>query len=329
MKIIRNLLLLTAVLFLLQSCDKGIATRPALHLKKGERYAVELEVNMTDQTSIITANVGNEKQRFTIHYEWEVTDVISDTEYTVHSRISSFDSRLNRSRNYDDGIVIGSKLPADSTAKPVVYFPLDSVLKNIQPAEFDFRITSGGEITEVRGADSAIYGAFTRTYGNTPDTLFKSDYFLLKSFFGNIAFSNFIEQFFMAYPSPEGWRKDDDFDNVYEMHEQLETIDQDYRFFSKNKWECKGKNQTGNYELAVKGNFINQKDRSKNDVGFDLRVNGTQSGTIQYDTLSFLPVTAKIDQRYEISSGMQNMIFSFKLSSFKVERSLRIKISKI
>jgi Family of unknown function (DUF6263) len=321
-------LFLLPIVFLF-SCQKAPAVKPALHLQKGERYEVKLEVNMSDRTSIISANVGGEKQRFEIGYEWEVIDVVSDTEFVIHSKIQSLESRLNRKKNFDDGVVIGNTIASDSVKLPVRYIPLDSVLHNIQSAEFDFRITVGGDITEVHGADSAIYSAFTKTYGDGPDSLFKADYFLLKSFFGNIAFANFTEQFFMAYPSTAGWLAGNDFQNIGEMHEQIETIDQDYLFYSRNEWDYTGKNNLGNHVLNLEGTFVNQKDQQANTVGFDLHVKGKQSGTIQYDSICFLPVNGKLDQHYEISSGMTNVIFSFKLSSFIVDRNLQLKINKL
>lgn len=78
----------------------------------------------------------------------------------------------------------------------------------------------------------------------------------------------------------------------------------------------------------LKGEFANNKDRRHNNIGFDLHVNGIQNGTIHYDTVSFVPQDGVLDQHYEISSGMRNIIFNFKLTTFKVNRSIRLKIRK-
>jgi hypothetical protein len=319
------LFLATGFIFL-NSCETIKGVKPSLKLVKGEKYKVNLDVDMKNHTSIFLANLGDEKQRFEIAYEWEVTNILADTEYVIHSKIASLTSHLVRKNNFDDGIVIGKGNGTDSVQQ-VRYIPIDSVLNHIRSAEFDFKITNHGEITEVHGADSAIYGAFVKAYGNVPDTIYKNDYYLLKSFFGNVTFSNFIESFFAAYESPEGWIAGDDFDNVTEMHEQLETIDQDYIFYSRNEWACSKTNDK--YDFHLKGHLVKGKDDENNNIGYDLKVKGTQNGSLQYDTLTYLPVTAKLDQQYEISSGMSNVIFSFKLSSFVVERTMEIKIEKI
>jgi hypothetical protein len=313
-------------LLLLASCDKGPAIHPALKLVKGDHYFVDLDVNMVDQTRLITPNISDGKQRFNISYEWEVLDIVSDTEYIIRSTITNFDSRLRRGKNYDDGIVIGNA--HDSTAPISKKIPLDSVLKKIISSSFDFRITRSGEVTEVHGADSAIYSAFANAYGINNDSIFKSDYFLIKSFCGNSAFSNFVEPFFSAFPGKDGWHSGYGFSNTSTLHEQLETFDQDYEFYSLNSWKCNGKDSTGNYELVLKGDFANQKNREQNNVGFDLKVSGTQTGTLRYDTLSFFPTDAAVDQNYELASGMRNVFFSFKLTSYKVQRSLHLKIRK-
>lgn len=321
-----SIFLFSSLLFF-ASCDKGPAIHPALKLVKGDHYLVDMDVSMTDQTRLVTANVSDEKQRFNVGYEWEVKDIVSDTEYIIHSTITKFDSRLKRSKNYDDGIVMGNA--KDSVTPHVKNIPLDSVLKKIVSTSFDFRITRSGEITEVHGADSAIYSAFASAYGNNSDSVFQKDYYLIKSFCGNSAFSNFVEPFFAAFSGKDGWHSGYEFSNTSSLHEQLETFDKDYEFYSLNSWKCSGKDSTGNYNVLLKeGNFTNQKNREQNNVGFDLRVSGVQTGNIHYDTLSFLPSEAQLEQNYELASGMRNIFFSFKLTSYKVQRSLHLQIRK-
>jgi hypothetical protein len=315
-------------LLLVTSCDKGPAIHPALKLVKGDKYDVSLDVNTKDQTNLVTADLADEKQRFTIGYEWEVIDIISDTEYIIRSTITAFHSTLKRNENYDDGIIIGQN-DSNSSITPILKdIPLDSVMKRLVSKSFDFHITKSGEITEVHGADSAIYNAFKSTYQNEPETNFENDYYLIKSLCGNGPFSDFVGAFFWGYSGKDGWHVGYDFSNTSPMHEQLETINTDFEFCGLNTWKCIGKDSLGNYQLSLKGEFTNQTNNLQSKLNFNLKATGTQTGSIRYDTLSFLPSTGLLDQNYELSSGMKGMFVSFKIISYKVNRTLQLKIQK-
>ncbi len=308
------------------SCNDAPVVRPGLSLAKGQTWNVEFDVDIASNFDMAMLAANDEKQKFTAGYTWEVLDVLDDTMYVIGSTITGLKIHTKMDQDFQDYIVLTDNDSAGAPA-PVQHVDVAEIAKGMVGRDFQFTITKGGEVQSVLGADSAIYETFVTAYKDASDTLFRSDYYLVKSFCGNNAFARLVDQLFAPFNAPEGWQANEEFENNSKVTEELESMDQSVTFISRNNWKCQGPGKTG-YGLSLVGEFANRKERRRNIIDAGMAVKGNQEGTFSYDTTTFFPRSVKLKQQYTISTGMGAGPFSFQLSSFRVQRNVNFAVKE-
>ncbi len=313
-------------LFFAAACNNAPVVKPGLDLEKGKTWNVEFDVDASSDLDIAVLASTDEKQKFTAGYTWEVLDVIDDTMYVIGSKVTGFKVHTKTKQDFNDFIVLTDDSNTAAAATPHV--GISEVAQELVGRDFQFTITKSGEVQSVLGADSAIYESFRAAYkDDVNDTLFRNDYYLLKSFCGNSAFARLVDQLFAPFNAPAGWQAGEEFENNSKMTEELESIGDAMTFISRNTWKCNGADKSG-YGLSLVGEFANKKERRRNIIDAGMSVEGRQEGTYSFDTLTFFPRSVKLKQQYTIKTGMGAGPFSFQLSSFKVQRTVNFAIKE-
>lgn len=316
-----------ALVFILAlvSCTEHPVIHPKLKLNQGDAFLAKLDVEMSNRTKVVIASLGSEKQQFEATFDWKVVTVLKGSEYIISSTFRSFELHTKTKAQFDDQIKLNV---SDSMPRSIERVPLDTIVSHLAGQVFEFHLTQAGEVTQVKGADSAIFRAFRACYPETvADSVYKQDFFLVKSFCGNRAFADYVQQFFAAYQTPDGWQQGSSFDNQTEVKEEVETVDEELTFYSRNEWECEGNDSSGGIRMTCSGRYAAAPEKEQTEVGFKLNVKGNHQGIVIYDAATFMPRKAELKQNYKISLGMDNIIFNMSMGSFEVVRTIRFQLA--
>jgi hypothetical protein len=306
------------VLIILASCSTKPGLKPRIKLNAGDTYTVKMDVEMRNRTKLMVVNTGSEKQRFILNSTWSVERIEEDSVYVIAATIQTLKLQLNVKQEVSIGTT-------DTSKNRLPKIPLDTIAVKISGAVYQFKLSHRGEIIETSGADSAIYKAFVKAYGETvSDSVYKYDFALLKSFCGNNALRDYTQQLFSAFPGATEWREGDDYDNEIELNEFVESANQEIQFYCYNEWTCKGRDKKGAVVLNAKGRFSERSsdERNQTQIGFNFKTEGAQEVGVSFDTLAFMPNRAEIRQQYKMSVGVNNIIFNMNFGSNNVNRTI-------
>jgi hypothetical protein len=312
-------------LVLLASCAEKPELRPRIKLRVGQTYGVKLNVEMKNRAKLMVISGGTEKQRFSLDAGWKVERLEDDSVYVITGTIDKINLHLDNKKEVNIGL-------PDSLKNTAPRISLDTVVDRMSGALYQFKLTSHGEVIETTGADSAIYKAFVSAYGtDVSDSVFLREFKLLKSFFGSESINDYTQQLFSAHPSAGVWIEGDEYENEMELNKYVETIDQHITFYCLNEWECKGRNKDGYIILNAKGRFSerSRNEENQNQIGMSFKAEGVQQAGVAFDTLTFMPRRAEINQQYKMSLGVSNIIFNVNLGSVDMNRKIVFQLTQI
>lgn len=280
---LKNLLIPVILVFTLAACKTGEKLALKLNYEKGKKYYyTSINDQAVEQT--VMGKTVKTKNKTTTGYIWEVKDIDKDGNFIV---LVTYDK-------------VETQKEGEGANQPS---PLkDDFMKGFS---FEMTVTPKGKVTEVRGMDKMMDAAFAQAMPDSvaADPMMGQVKEMLKKQFSDKSMGSMMSQMTDYFPEGEvevgdKWEKTVDVSTLVPMKITSTYMIKDIKD-GVAIVEVESKVEPGKGEAMM---------------GMEIKMNGTQKGTMEVNTKNGLVQKSDLDQDMSGEVGMMGMSFPMKIT---------------